>query len=584
MSFEKKLLVPDTLTLEDRAAYSLNAMIGVADEEHDYIPFFSGFFQSDPAWMSHGNWDYGSSHGRLTDAVILARRMTGSSYGEEVEEHYHQNLLSFFKEDGLNYRRNNFSEKTIIEHMSRFEDSASMIDQRAVLLGLTTWFMETGDERAKEAADRHVAALKRIARKERDSWFYPASEFTEHGWPYFDAVHTRLCPDPAAMWGRQVFPIIRYYQLTGSRDALELAENFAANIVNRSGVFGEDGSFNPALGYRNGHFHTRMGTLASLARFADVTDDSFLIAYVKKCFDWARTQCTSFGWTPGDLADQAYEHETCTLVDAIGTAIILASKGYTEYWGVAERFIRGHLTEAQLLDTSWIQQYDKKDKDTTNRTYYKVADRLKGAFAGYAAPNDFVYSGQWGRGHIMDVQTCCLAGGTRGLYNAWSHIVTEKNGRVSVNMLFNRSTNKLNVFSYLPHEGKVVIEALCDIPELQVRTPEWIPYGAANVEIRPAEGEAKQFNGRQLPWLKKYFIKLTGIRRGDTVTLTFPMMKRVTTEKAVNLEYRTQWLGDDVVGIDPQGTYYPLYSNKKVYEKAPMVEKILHVEDKPSLD
>ena len=45
MSFEKKLLVPDTLTLEDRAAYSLNAMIGVADEEHDYIPFFSGFFQ-----------------------------------------------------------------------------------------------------------------------------------------------------------------------------------------------------------------------------------------------------------------------------------------------------------------------------------------------------------------------------------------------------------------------------------------------------------------------------------------------------------------------------------------------------------
>ena len=151
-------------------------------------------------------------------------------------------------------------------------------------------------------------------------------------------------------------------------------------------------------------------------------------------------------------------------------------------------------------------------------------------------------------------------------------------------MLFNRSTNKLNVFSYLPHEGKVVIEALCDIPELQVRTPEWIPYGAANVEIRPAEGEAKQFNGRQLPWLKKYFIKLTGIRRGDTVTLTFPMKKRGTTEKAVNLEYRTQWLGDDVVGIDPQGTYYPLYSNKKVYEKAPMVEKILHVEDKPSLD
>jgi len=42
MPQERKKRIPDTLTLEDRAAYSLNAMIGVADEDHDYIPFFSG--------------------------------------------------------------------------------------------------------------------------------------------------------------------------------------------------------------------------------------------------------------------------------------------------------------------------------------------------------------------------------------------------------------------------------------------------------------------------------------------------------------------------------------------------------------
>lgn len=581
---QRTLMMPDTLTLEERAEYALGAMIGVADENHGYIPFFSGFFQSKPAWMSHGNWDYGSSHGRLTDAIILARRMTASHYGEEIETHYHQNLMSFFHPDGLSYRRNNFDPETIAEHMSRFEDSASMIDQRAVLLGLTTWFMETGDEQVKAAADRHVAALKRIARKEHDSWYYPASEFTDHGWPSFDAVHTRLCPDPAAMWGRQVMPLIRYYQFTGNRDALELSENFVANIVERSGVFGEDGSFNRALGYRNGHFHTRMGTLASIARFADVTDDSRLIAYVKKCFDWALTQCTSFGWTPGDLYDQAYEHETCTLVDAIGTAIMLAEKGYSEYWGVAERFIRGHLTEAQLLNTSWITQYDRKDRDTENRTYYKVADRLKGAFAGYAAPNDFVYSGQWGRGHIMDVQTCCLAGGTRGLYNAWSHIVTEKNGRVSINLLLNRITDQLNLMSYLPHEGKVVIQALKPIPELLVRIPQWCPYGAVEVTIDSADGTQKKIGGRQLPWLQKYFIKFTGIRPGDAVTVTFPMMERFTTEKAVNLEYRTHWLGDDVVGIDPQGIYYPLYSGKQIFDKAPMKETTMHLETRASLD
>jgi hypothetical protein len=193
--------IPDTLLLEDRARVSLNAVIGVADEDYGYIPFFSGFLSSKPAWMSHGNWDFGSSHGRLVDAIILARDMTGTTFGEEVEMHYKENLLSYFKPDGLSYRRNTFTEEEIRERDSRYEDSASMIDQRAVLTALTTWYIQTGDPRIREAADKHCAALKRIARKERFSWYYPASEYTEHGWPSFDAVQTRLSVDPAAHVG-----------------------------------------------------------------------------------------------------------------------------------------------------------------------------------------------------------------------------------------------------------------------------------------------------------------------------------------------------------------------------------------------
>jgi hypothetical protein len=113
-------------------------------------------------------------------------------------------------------------------------------------------------------------------------------------------------------------------------------------------------------------------------------------------------------------------------VDAIGCAIALAEAGYTEYWQVAERFLRNHLVESQLTDTSWIHQLETKERDIPRRkTFYRVGDRLRGAFAGYAAPNDFVYSGVKGRGHIMDVQTCCVASGARGLYYGWRSIVTE---------------------------------------------------------------------------------------------------------------------------------------------------------------
>ncbi|WFR56354.1 hypothetical protein QA584_22485 [Anaerocolumna sp. AGMB13025] len=564
-----KKSVPDTLNLADRAGIALNAMIGVADEDKGYIPFFSGFFASDPAWMSHGNWDYGSSHGRLVDSMTLVRAMTGTEEGRDIEKHYKENLLSFFKKDGLSYRRNNFTEEFVKSCDARFEDSASMIDQRAVLLGLTSWFIDTEEEAVKSRADQHVAALKRIARKERTSWYYPASEYTEHGWPSFDAVVTRLCPDPCAMWGRQVNPLIRYHQVTGNQHALELSENFVSNIVYRSGAFSADGSWNAGLGYRNGHFHTRMGTIASLARFAEFTHDAYLMNWVKKCYDWGLSKCTTFGWTPGDLEDQGYEHETCTLVDAIGTAITLAKNGYTEYWGIAERFLRNQLTEAQLLDTSWIKQSDTKDKDIyQEKTYYKVADRLRGAFAGYSAPNDFVYSGMKGRGHIMDVQVCCVASGARGLYNGWNNIVTEERGRVSVNMLLNRASKWVEIYSHLPHAGKLEVTAKTDIKELCIRIPEYVPYGAVTIK-RTFNGEEKTISARELPWIKNYFVKLADVKDKEEIEVTFPVIMRKTIETAVDDVFETNWAGDNVISISPSGEYYPLYKNIQLLDTIP---------------
>lgn len=584
MADNRKMIIPDTLNLADRAGIALNAMMGVADEDKGYIPFFSGFFASDLAWMSHGNWDYGSSHGRLVDSMTLVRAMTGTEEGREIENHYKENLLTFFKKDGLSYRHNNFTEEFVKSCDSKFEDSASMIDQRAVLLGLTTWLIDTEDEVIRQRADNHVAALKRIARKERNSWYYPASEYTQHGWPSFDAVVTRLCPDPCAMWGRQVNPLIRYHQNTGNQDALELCDNFVANIVYRSGAFGEDGSWNAGLGYRNGHFHTRMGTIASIARYAEFTHDSFLMNWVKKCYDWGLSKCTTFGWTPGDLEDQAYEHETCTLVDAIGTAITLAKNGYTEYWGTAERFLRNQLTEAQLLDTSWIKQADTKENDIPQeRTYYKVADRLRGAFAGYSAPNDFVYSGMKGRGHIMDVQVCCVASGARGLYNGWNNIVTEERGRVSINMLLNKASKWLDIYSSLPHEGKLEITAKEDMKELCVRIPEYVPYGAVTIK-RVINGEAQVISARDLPWIKKCFLKLDNVVKGEEIEVIFPVIKRKTIETAVDETFETNWAGDNVISISPSGEYYPLYKDVKLLDKAPVRKTPLYMGNTKDFD
>lgn len=566
MTIHKKQHIPDTLLLEERAKHVLQAIIGMADEDHDCIPFFAANLMAKPAFLTHGDWDYGSSHGRLIDALILARHMTGDESGRDIEARYRENFLSFFKEDGLSYRLKN--------PKAPWEPTANMIDQRAVILALTSWYMSTGDRNIRKVADQHVAALKRIAVKERDVWYYPASEYTVNGWPSANGVQLRLAPDPAAFCGRLVMPLLKYYELTGNSDAFELCQYFTALIIRRSGVFNPDGSFNDALAYRSGHFHTRIGTLDALARYAWHTRDASIIHFVKKSYDWAiSTWCTSFGWTPGDMHEQAFEHETCSLVDLISTGITLARSGYPEYWGTVERFLRNHLTECQLLDLDWVVDLDTKEHDDAGmKSYYRVAKRVRGAFAGYSAPNDFCCDVSGGRGHINDLQTCCIGSGTRGLFMGWSNTITENDGTVSVNFLLNRGSRWLDVNSHLPHEGKVELDVHRRVPRLLIRIPEWAGYAKVLVRRELGDTVVTQTGSDPSSWVNQRFLVLGEAREGEKITVTFPVSVRQTVEKAVGQEFIAKWRGDDVIHLSPEGTHHPFYNNRKVYDKAPLRE------------
>ncbi|UUZ85175.1 glycoside hydrolase family 127 protein [Paenibacillus sp. P26] len=153
-----------------------------------------------------------------------------------------------------------------------------------------------------------------------------------------------------------------------------------------------------------------------------------------------------------------------------------------------ERFLRNHLTESQPLNLDWVVDSDSKANDDVGmKSFYQVARRTRGAFAGYSAPNDFCCDVSGGRGHINDLQTCCIGSGTRGLFMGWSNTVTEENGTVSVNFLLNRGSRWLDVSDHLPHEGRVELVIHRHLPRLLIRIPEWAGY--AKVVVRREHGE-----------------------------------------------------------------------------------------------
>ncbi|WP_049565695.1 beta-L-arabinofuranosidase domain-containing protein [Streptomyces sp. SBT349] len=566
--------IPATLLLEERAEQAMNAVTGLADPELGHVPFFSADLLAEPASLVHGDYDYGSSHGRLTDACVLARQMTGASWWRETEERYKATLLDLLAEDGLSYRRTH--------PRGHWAAHANLIDQRATLLALTTWYTDSGDERARRAADRLVAALRRIAVKERDAWYYPASEWTPRGWPSDNAVHLRLAPDPATFCGRLVMPLLRHHQATGSADALELCGWFTRLITERSGVFLPDGSFNPALAYRSGHFHTRLGTLDGIARYAVHTGDHALTAFVKNAFDWALTQATAFGWTPGDLADQRHEHETCSLVDLIGIGTTLARAGHTGYWTVVERFLRNHLAASQLTDTDWVRSAPDRSLDTPGwETHHRVGERVRGAFAGYGAPNDYVCDVALGRGHTSDVQACCVGSGVRGLFTGWNAVLTGDERLLRVNLLLNRGSGLVDVLSHLPHEGRVDLDVRADCRELRLRVPPWAGWAHLAVARRPAAGPPTTASGREPGlWAPDGYLRLERPRAGERITVTFPLAESTTDETAAGRVFRARWRGDDVVGIEPEGRSRPMYSPRTLEPKAPRRAHTLHVPDR----
>lgn len=553
--------VPATLLLEERSAMALNAVAGLADPTSDR-PFFTADLACRPAWLRHGDWDYGSSHGRLVDACVLGRRMSGCSEYLEAEKGYKEGLLRWFGEDGLSYRR--------AEARGHWEPNANLIDQRSVLLALTTWFLDEGDPWVRQRADALVAALRRIAIKERDVWYYPASEYTKAGWPSANAVDLRLAPDPAAFSGRLIMPLVRYYEAVGNEEALELALWFRRLIVERSGVFNEDGSFNAALAFRSGHFHTRLGTLEGLARLALSTGDHALSGFVRRSYDWARSVGTAFGWTPGDLVGQRFEHETCSLVDMIGTGVALATAGFSEYWQVVERYLRNHLAACQLLDMDWVEERDDHDADEEGwSTCYQVGRRLRGAFAGYCAPNDYVADFPLGRGHTADVQGCCVGSGVRGLFVGWSNVLTGDERLATVNLLLSRGGPLADVSSHLPFEGRVDMVARRHLRELRVRIPSWAGYASVCVQRRPSSGSGEGVPLRP-DWAPDGTVSVRDLDEGEVMTVTFPLAEDETVEEAAGKRYVTTWRGDDVVAISPPGRYRPLYAGPPPAGPAPL--------------
>ena len=123
---------------------------------------------------------------------------------------------------------------------------------------------------------------------------------------------------------------------------------------------------------------------------------------------------------------------------------------------------------------------------------------------------------------------CCPGNANHALFYAWESIVRcDEAGHATINLLLNRASRWLDIDSYLPYEGKVVIHNKT-ARSLAVRIPRWADRQAIKTEV----------NGQPATtyWAGSYMM-VPSLKRQELITIRFPMVE--TRE-----QYTLKWKRD----------------------------------------
>jgi hypothetical protein len=437
-------------------------------------------------------------------------------------------LFSFLKPDGLAYRPDSPISKPIPE----------LFDQARLMYMLTSWVMVyPEDKEVREHLEKLCQGIASLATL-KDDYAY----INEVG-IYFG--------------GTLIRPLVQAGLVLNNPEWVEFGGKLARGIIYHSNAYGGDGSF-------EGHVHGHLGTQAGILAYAVIKDDKALIDRVKQIFDWAVSISTSFGFVP-ELAkrkDDMIASETCTIMDYLDVALLLARHVDERYWDIVEKTARNHLAESQIRDASWLAEEPKKaDEEGLIRS--NLRQRVIGSFAGWSAPHALLayeeeHHPNWVRsqemkpryiGKIRALQNCCAGGGIRAVHQVWSNVATFKDNRLSVNMLIDKKIPEAKVTSFIPVEGLARVEVYRDC-EVRVR----VLSDVNRDEVRLSVG------GRSIsPIWEGVFVNAGRLKAGEVVEIKLPLLER-TEEVVVGNEghqqyrYRVHWKGDMVMKIEADPT------------------------------
>ena len=539
---------PDTYELQDAARLAAMSMLARMDLQRGGQPFFRIYPFANPPRAEHEKWDDGDMTGRYTEALIMARRMTGMPM-DPRENILHAYLASLFDPaDGLCYTRGT-------EWTPR---RACLFSQSTAMLGLLAWYRETGSPQARRLLDRHFEGLTRLAVDRGDYAYFPKYEYD--GRQFVDEPKGKDAPP----WygGRLILPLVEYWQLAGRADVREFLEKLIHYVTQVSDFIKPDGEVERGEGWW-GHLHSTMDMTTGIAEFGRLTNRPELVAWAKRVYDWiGRTHTTRYGW----VADVSGGHicESCAIASRIRLGLALYRAGAADPFGEIDRHLRNQLLESQFVDLDFLAPLAPQTPRTERATYAGIDCMIRGTFQCWGTANDLIGND--------DIEGCGAGGGVQGLALAWNTQTEWRDVRggkeLRIHLLFNRTVHgpteapltsgtpvAAQIWSWLPYEGRVAVVAHRPLARLAVRLPDGADLNGMRVR-------RSTHNLESAAALDGQYVTVSNISEGERTDVLFRLKEYDTVETAAGTRYQVHWKGSVVLGLEPKGARVPLYNHR----------------------
>ena len=562
---------PDTLDLADRMRLAINALTNVWYKDEKWGQgFLADFSQRPPVlFPSHLTDAYLNIPPKFIEALVFCRTGSGSDLNLEVDTEVLNTQLYLIGDDGLTY-----VPQGTFKDFAQERGFSEIWGEGRMLSALSTLSQVDTNPQWIDIGKKKIDRLLQLSRQKEDFRFFWKGRFRQGELPPgdadepcvpnlkggladYDPFFSKVYSIGALGHGSGLF-----FRVTGYEPALELSRGLAHWGLKR--IFND-----PTGRYNFWHFHHGLYSLMAVWEYAYAANDNQVMQRVDACYRWARQMGDPLiGYFPELFPDQQFWNylnwngrtvEICEVADIIWLALNLTRAGIGDYWDDVDRWVRNVFAEGQLVrlddfdripETCFSQNVPAKPHQDTN----DILQRSLGSFLGWMRANDGLKMVMTEKGlklANLGIQHCCTANGARNLYHVWDSILTREKDLVKINLLLNRLSHWLDMDSYLPAAGKVVLK-IKDAPQVMLRIPAWCQPEDLHITVSGKE---------RVGWVSGRYIAIEPLMPGDVVEVTFPLVEQSVTRVIGDLPFTLRLRGSNVVNIDPKGIGIPLYNH-----------------------